>query len=273
MTRRFDAHQHFWNPSRLHYPILSPEVFGDLYRTVEPPELEPLLQAVGMDGTVAVQAKDGTDETEYLLELASRYDWIAGVVGWVDLARPSVACKQLERFVAHPKFKGVRHLIMVDPDPDWLVRPNVLDGLRLLAEADLPFDVGAEFPLHLRHVPTVAERIPGLRLVIDHLAKPPAEEEAFRLWAAEMRNAASYPQVYAKVSALDPSRDIRTLVDFAFDVFGADRLMFGSDWPLAHFRGGYEAVWRSLDEAVRGRSQEERDALFGGTAATFYRIR
>ena len=106
MTRRIDAHQHFWNPSRLHYPILSPEAFGELYRLVEPPELAPLLQAAGIDGTIVVQAKNGTDETEYLLELASRYDWILGVVGWVDLDRPAAALRQLDRFVVFPKFKG-----------------------------------------------------------------------------------------------------------------------------------------------------------------------
>lgn len=270
--RRIDAHQHFWNPDRIDYPILSKEAFGELYRTIEPPELEPLLHECGVDATVVVQAKDGIDETEYLLELAEQYDWIAGVVGWVDLDDPAKAFVQLEEFSGHPKFKGVRHLIMVEPDPDWLVRPNVLEGLELLADADIPFEVGAEFPKHLGHVPTIAARIPDLRLVIDHLAKPPVGEGDMTAWQSEMKKAASYPHVYAKVSGLDPSADIRPLVDFVFDIFGAERLMYGSDWPLVHFRGGYEAVWQVLQEAVEGREQSELDLFFGGTAADFYQL-
>lgn len=272
MTRRIDAHQHFWNLDRINYPILSEEAFGELYRTIEPHELKPIIDRVDVDATIVVQAKDDIDETQYLLELAEQHDWIAGVVGWVDLAHPAKASEQLREFVDYPKFKGVRHLIMVETDADWLIRPSVREGLKILADADVPFEVGAEFPNHLCHVPTVAERIPELRLVIDHLAKPPVDGEEMIVWKEEMKRAASFPNVYVKVSALDPTTDVKSIVDFAFNTFGADRLMYGSDWPLAHFRGGYDVVWRSLNEAVKNRPQNERDALFGGTAEQFYRL-
>jgi L-fuconolactonase len=269
---RFDAHQHFWNPDRLHYPILNPEAFGRLYRVVEPPELEPMLKRAGIDGTVAVQAKDGCDETAYLLELSDRFDWIAGVVGWVDLANPAAAGKQLERFTRHPKFKGVRHLIMVDSDPDWLIRPEVLKGLKLLAEFGVSFDVGAEFPQHLRHLPVIADKVPELRLVIDHLAKPPADKEGLKRWAAEIRLASRYPQIFAKISGMNPDVDNRSIVKVAYDAFGANRLMFGSDWPLAERSGGYERIWRVVNEVVDSWPEEDRNTLFGRTAHFFYRL-
>lgn len=270
---RIDAHQHFWNVERIHYPIISPETFGSLYRTVEPPELEPALRRLGIDGTVAVQAKDGCDETDYLLELADCAPWIAGVVGWVDLADAGRAARQLETFGRHPKFKGVRHLIMVEPDDDWLVRPAVLEGLQALAEAGFSFDVGAEFPKHLRHVGTIARAVPGLRIVIDHLAKPPiGDGSGMAAWEAELARAAAYPNVYAKVSGLDPSRDIRPAVRTAVRLFGADRLMFGSDWPVSTSAGTYDEVLASVLGAADGLSPTELDALLGGTACRVYRL-
>lgn len=267
-----DAHQHFWNPDRINYPILSKEEFGELYRVIEPPELEPILRKCNIDATIVVQAKDGIDETAYLLELANQFDWIAGVVGWIDLADPVKASAQLDQLTTHPKFKGVRHLIMAEPDPDWLVRPKVLEGLTVLADAGLPFEIGAEFPKHLCHVPTIAERIPNLRIAIDHLAKPPVRKEELATWEKEMKKASIFPNVYVKVSALDPSMDLKVIVARVFNIFGADRLMYGSDWPLVNFRGGYESVWQALQVAVKGRSQPELDALFGGTAMEFYQL-
>ncbi|XID92195.1 amidohydrolase family protein [Paenibacillaceae bacterium WGS1546] len=269
---RFDAHQHFWNIERLHYPILSPEAFGELYRTIEPPELEPLLRDAGIDGTVVVQAKDGLDETEYLLELAERYPWIAGVVGWVDLASPEQAAAQLEAFGRHPKFKGVRHLIMVEPDDDWLVRPDVLEGLRVLADSGFAFDAGAEFPKHLRHVETIARAVPGLRIVIDHLAKPPVGERDMAAWEAELAGAAAFPNVYCKLSGLNVASPIEPAVRTALRLFGARRLMLGSDWPISNSGLPYGEALDRLVRAAGDLSREELDALLGGSAKEFYRL-
>jgi len=272
---RIDAHQHFWNVGRLRYPILSPEAFGELYRTIEPPELEPSLREAGIDATVVVQAKDGTDETEYLLGLADQYPWIAGVVGWVDLSSPERTAEQLNVFGRHSKFKGVRHLIMVEPDDDWLVRPEVLEGLRVLADSGLTFDAGAEFPRHLRHVETIARAVPGLKIVIDHLAKPPVDGpggEGWEAWEAELARAAACPNVYGKVSGLDLSRPVAPAVRTALRLFGAERLMLGSDWPISTSGGAYRDVLDAWVRAAGDLERREADALLGGTAREFYRL-
>jgi len=266
---RFDAHQHFWNVERLDYPILKG---SELYRTIEPPTLKPELERAGFEGTVVVQAANDEKETAYLLELAERTPWIAGVVGWVDLADPTAAEAQLAKFADRSKLKGVRHLIMLEDDPDWLVRPNVLEGLRVLASFDLAFDVAAEFPNHLRHVPTIATRVKELRIVVDHLAKPPADAAGAARWRAELDAAADCPNVYGKVSGLRWAEDASYAIGAAFERFGSGRLMFGSDWPVSALTLDYASVVRAAENAVADRPASDVDALFRRTAAAFYRL-
>jgi L-fuconolactonase len=279
MARRIDAHQHFWDLGRVEYPWLGPR-FAPIDRTYEPRELEPHLETAGIDGTVVVQAANSYADTDYMLEQADAYDWIGAVIGWVPLLDPAEAARALDRYARHPRFRGVRHLIHDEPDPDWVVREEVIEGLGLLAERDLIFEVVAVFPNHLKHVPTLAERLPGLRLVIDHLAKPPIREGRMEPWATQMATAARYPNVHAKVSGLntaaDPERwsasDLRPYIDLAIEKFGVDRLMFGSDWPVCELAGGYERVWTETNRALEGRPRTEIDALLGETAARVYGI-
>jgi L-fuconolactonase len=275
-----DAHQHFWNLAIVDYPWLGPEQ-GSIYRTIEAAELEPELQAAGIDRTVLVQSANSSDDTAYMLAVADRYEWIGAVVGWVPLTDPEETARRIERYRRHPKFRGIRHLIHNEPDPDWVVQERVLEGLRVLAAFDVPFEVVAVFPDHLRHVPTLAERVPGLRLVIDHLAKPPIREGLWEPWAEQLAQAAAYPQVYAKVSGLNTAadwatwsaQDLKPYVDHAVQVFGADRLMFGSDWPVLTLAGTYAAVWAATRAVVDGLAPHERAAILGDTAARFYGIR
>ncbi|XVQ87826.1 amidohydrolase family protein [Microbispora siamensis] len=274
-----DAHQHFWNLETGSYPWLTPEA-GPIYRTFEPEELIPQLAEAGVDHTVLVQAMDSYADTDAMLAQADAYDFVAAVVGWVPLERPDEAARALERYRRHPKFAGVRHLIHDDPDPDWLLRDAVIEGLGVLAEAGLPFDVVAVLPRHLEHVPVLAERIPGLRMVIDHLAKPPIKDKGWEPWAGLIARAAEYPQVYAKVSGLntaaDPENwtadDLRPYVDHAMELFGPERLMFGGDWPVSILAGDYDTVWRETNVLLAGLSEADRAAVLGGTAARFYRI-
>ena len=272
-----DAHQHFWNLERVAYPWLS-GADGPIFRTIEAPELEPQLRAAGMDRTVLVQAANSAEDTAYMLEVADRYEWVGGVVGWVPLCDPDEAGRQLERLCRHPKFKGVRHLIHNEADPDWVVQDRVLAGLQVLASFGLPFDVVAVFPHHLRHVPTLAERVPGLRMVIDHLAKPPIRTREMEPWAGQLAAAAAYPQVYAKVSGLNTAADWETwgaadlvpYVEHALDVFGPGRLMFGSDWPVLTLAGDYARVWRETLAVLAPLGVQERSQILGATAARFY---
>lgn len=276
---RIDAHQHFWKVSGNRYGWLS-EDDELLYRDFGPQELKPLLDEAGIDKTVLVQSGDYDWDTVYMLEQADAADWIAGIVGWVPLDQPDEAGKRLEAYKKNPLFKGVRHLIHNEKDPDWVIRDRVIEGLKVLSSFDLTFDVVAVFPNHLKHVPVLAEKVPDLRIAIDHLAKPPILSGIMEPWASQLRHAAQYPQVYAKISGLNTAcdwvnwsyADIRPYVDAAVASFGPDRLMFGSDWPIANLAGDYKKVWEETLQALKQYSKAEQDAILGGTAARFYRI-
>jgi L-fuconolactonase len=186
----------------------------------------------------------------------------------------------LEIYTKNPLFKGVRHLIHEEKDPEWVVQDEVIEGLKILAAFGLTFDVVAVFPNHLKLVPLIAEKVPNLRMVIDHLAKPQIKDQLMEPWASELLAAASYPQVYAKLSGLNTAAnwdnwsaaDIKPYTNHAFDVFGANRLMFGSDWPVANLAGSYSKVWEETNKMLEGRTQAEIDAVLGGTAISFYNL-
>lgn len=277
MARKIDTHQHFWNLEAVAYPWLTPAL-GPIYRTFAPADLEPHVRAAGIDGTVVVQSANSFEDTDSMLRQADTYPWIEAVIGWVPLLEPAQAAAALDRYQRHPRFRGIRHLIHDEPDPDWVVQPLVLEGLRELERRHLLFEVVAVFPNHLRHVPALAERFPDLTLVIDHLAKPPIKDRAFEPWAAQLAEAAHYPNVFAKISGLntaaDPAHwsavDLKPYIDHALSCFGADRLMFGSDWPVCELAGDYARVWRETNRALEGRSPVEIEAILGGTAARVY---
>jgi len=278
-ARKIDAHQHFWNLNKVEYPWLTPEL-GPIYRNFEPVELEPQLRAAHIDLTVLVQAANSADDTVSMLTQAEDYAWIGAVIGWAPLLEPDQARRTLERYRRHPKFRGVRHLIHNEADPDWVVREHVIEGLKVLAEFNLIFEVVAEYPNHLNHVPTLAEKVPSLTLVIDHLAKPHIKDKRVEGWAEQMAAAAGYPNVYAKISGLNTAADwnnwsamdLKPYVDFAIEKFGARRLMFGSDWPVCVLAGDYAKVWTETNRALEGRGQDEIKAILGGTAERLYRL-
>jgi len=278
MTLRVDAHQHFWNRAKADYPWLSP-ASPALYADFFPSDLEPLLRAAGIHQSVLVQAANSSDDTVAMLTQAEEHDWIGGVVGWVPLLDHALARRALERYTRHPKFRGVRHLIHDEPDPDWIIQPAALDGLRLLAEFGLTFDVVAVYPNHLKHVPALAEQVPGLPLIIDHLAKPPIRDRQMGAWAEQLALAAQYPQVYAKISGLNTAAapgwsaaDLRPYIDFAIEKFGPGRVLWGSDWPVCNLQGDYAQAWNESVKALAGLSPADRDLILGGTAARVYRL-
>ena len=203
-----------------------------------------------------------------------------GLLGWVPLNKPDEAHQKLLEYTKNPLFKGVRHLIHDEKDPNWVVRDEVIEGLKVLTSFHMTFDLVAVFPNNLKHIPLLAERVPELRMVIDHLAKPPIKEKQMGLWAEQLAATAQYQNVYAKISGLntaaDPANwsadDLRPYIDYAFEQFGADRLMFGSDWPVAILAGDYAKVWSETNKALAGRSTDEINAVLGGTDAEFYRI-
>ncbi|WP_214325827.1 amidohydrolase family protein [Nonomuraea sediminis] len=269
-----DAHQHFWDLDKGSYPWLTPEA-GILYRTYAPEDLAPELAEAGVTGTILVQAANSVADTDLMLAQADNNDFVRGVVGWVPLTDPAQAAEAITKYRKHPKFVGVRHLIHDEPDPDWVVQPAVLESLGLLAEAGLAFDVVSLLPRHLEHVVTLAERHPTLKLVIDHLSKPRIRDGELEPWATLLRRAAACPNVHAKVSGLvteaDHERwtvaDLRPYVDHAVEVFGPERLMFGSDWPVALQAADYRTVLGTARELLG-----DADEVFTRTAARFYGV-
>ena len=196
-----DTHQHLWDLDRVAYPWLVPE-FGPIARTFVPADLEPQLGPAGVTHTVLVQAANSYADTEYMFEQAALHSYVAGVVGWVPLLYPDVAGRAIERFSANPKFVGMRHLIHNEADSHWLLQDRVIEGLKLLAQHNLTFDVVATTHEHLECIPAVSERVPDLRMVIDHLGQPPIQSGTLGQWGEDVRIAAQNPNVFAKISGL-----------------------------------------------------------------------
>lgn len=276
-----DAHQHVWDLEHGRYDWLTPDL-PTLQRTIGEDEVLPELRAAGIAGTVLVQAADNAADTDLMLATAAAHPEVVGVVGWVPLGEPEAAAAELERRRAQSElFVGVRNLIHDLPDPGWLATPGPDAGLGVLEAAGVPFDLVAVLPEHLDLVPLISERHPALRIVIDHLAKPPigGSAEAAAVWDRQMAVAASNPRVFAKVSGLyatgeDPAAWttdlVRPFVERAIELFGADRLMYGGDWPMSLLAGGYARVWEGVRAALDGLDPSELDAVLSGTAHRFY---
>lgn len=281
MPLTIDAHQHFWRldqPRPFDYAWLDAPPLAPIRRDYLPEHLEPQLAAAGVDRTVFVQTQHHLDENRWALELAARNPFIAGVVGWVDLASPECE-RQLLEFKSHPKFVGVRHVTQDEPDDDFIVREPVLRGLQVLERHDVPFDL-LFYVKHLRHVPALAARLPRLRMAIDHLSKPHIKERRLDDWLPHFEAAARFPNVYCKLSGMITeadwrrwtAEDLKPYVGAALECFGPERLMFGSDWPVCELAGTYGQVHRALVDALGPLSPGERARIFGETAREFYRL-
>lgn len=272
-----DSHQHFWQVGRFDYPWLTPEL-GVLFKDYLPDSLEPILRKNHIAKTVLVQASNSVEETRWLLKLADEHEFIAGVVGWVDLKSSSVA-PQLDEFTRHPKFKGVRHLVESEPLDDWLVQQEVLAGLKILEARNVPFDLLVH-TRHLKLVPTVVEACPNLRFVIDHLAKPPIAKGEIEEWEASFATLARFPNMFCKLSGMVTEAnqvnwkndDLRPYVSVALDSFGPERLIFGSDYPVCLLAASYERVIESFQALLSELSSESRDRVFGANAINFYKL-
>jgi L-fuconolactonase len=272
---KIDTHQHYWNLSEVEYPWLIPD-YGPIYDTFTPEQLQPQVQAAGIDKTVLVQSANSYEDTASMLVKADYNDWIAAVVGWVNLLDPAETDRRLEMYKKNPKFVGMRHLIHTEPDGNWVIQDAVIESLKILASHGLTFDVVAVFPNHLNLVPVLAEKVPNLKLVIDHLAKPPVGQTESP-WFEQMAVAAKFSNVYTKLSGQfdNPAwtlEDVRPYVDFALEKFGPERIMFGSDWPVCILGGSYASVMENTLALLDGLSEPEQAAVLGGTAVSFYSL-
>ena len=260
-----DTHQHFWRLSRGGYAWM-PDECAVLRRDYEPSDLAPLLAEFGITGTIAVQADDTVQETHFLLSLAADHSWICGVVGWVDL-ESSDAPKQIHDLARNPKFLGIRPMIQDIADPEWMLRPQLAPALAAVSELDLTFDALVR-PHHLPELRKFVARYPRLRVVINHLAKPELIPDRFAKWADYMAELARSERVYCKLSGLLTEADTTAKIDqieshlaHVVSLFGDERLVFGSDWPVLNLAGDYGAWIHRLEQFFAANPTLLRDQI------------
>jgi L-fucono-1,5-lactonase len=274
-----DAHHHFWWTGRHTYTW--PEQVGDRFaRDFTPDDLRPELARCGIKGTVLVQVLHQVGgETEECLDLSNEVDFVRGVVGWLPLADPDATAQALERLRTRGgKLVGVRHLISNEPDPRWLLQDGVIESLKLLAVAKLAFDAIPVTAAQFESVLDVAQRLPELKLVLNHLGRPPIPEQGWEPWATQIARAAEHRNVSIKLSiGLDiimrwrwSTDAIRPYSDHVLDLFSSNRVMAASNWPVILLGASYEEAWNGITELLTGLSADERHAVLGGSAKRIY---
>ena len=278
-----DTHIHIWNLEKARYAWLE----GDnslLNRSYEIEELATARQRAGIAGGVLVQAANNRDDTVLMLEAAAHADWIKGVVGWLPLTDPAATEKTLtESYLKNTYFKGCRHLIHNEADPDWLLQEPVLESLEILAGYKYSYDVVGINDRHLLAAIRVAEKIPGLKIVLDHLNQPPvSSRQRFGNWGTLMKEAASHANVFAKISGLGTTTgkgeswtpaDIQPYVTHTLETFGTGRCFCGGDWPVSLLAGAYERTWSIYREVLEAALPEaEQHKVFWQNAQAFYQL-
>ena len=280
---RIDSHQHFWDPARKDYgwiDTLEGEAARRLRRPILPPELVPQLARERIDSTVLVQAAPSEAEAEFLLSLADEYDFIAGVVAWLDMEASDFE-QRLARLQRRSKFVGVRPMIHDLADPEWMLGPSVRRSFGVLQARGVCFDFLVR-PPHLPPMLRVLREFPELRAVLDHIGKPNIQARQLEPWSSELAAIAQHPNVFCKLSGMVTEAshtswvpaDLEPYVRHSLACFTPQRCMFGSDWPVCTLAGSYAQVIAALEQSL-GPLELDRAALariFGGSAAEFYRL-
>jgi L-fuconolactonase len=277
-----DAHQHFWDPAgEFDYPWIAGD-FLPIRRAFEPADLRPSLNELGISGTVLVQTRNSLNETRAFLELADRSDFVAGVVGWVDLTDPHVGevLSELRAEKHGHRLVGVRHLLHEEADPAWLLRDDVRRGLAAVANAGIVYDLVGK-TVHLPAMLKTVADYPQLRFVLDHIAKPEIKAHVIQPWMTLMAQFAQHREhVWCKLSGLITEADwsgwtvgdLRPYVAHSLSVFGPDRCMYGSDWPVCLVAGSYERVIGALRALLAEQTDDEREQIFGRSAIQAYQL-
>lgn len=269
-----DAHHHFWRYDPHAYPWIPPQ--SALARDWLPRDLTALQQPLGMNGSIAVQARQSLAESDWLLGLADADDRVKGVVGWVNLQAGHIE-DDLARLARHPKFVGVRHVVQDEPDDRFLLRSEFLRGVEALKDFGLIYDI-LIYPKQLPAALEFVRHFPEQPFVLDHIAKPLIRDGVLSPWDEHIRQLAAFPHVMCKLSGMVTEADhqhwkpddFRRYLDVVVDAFGPQRLMWGSDWPVCLLAASYEQVYRLIDDFTAGWSADERNGLFGANCARFY---
>lgn len=274
---RIDAHQHFWNYDPAKH-IWMNEQMGVLKTDYLPSDLEPLLKNCGLDGCVAVQANQAEVENEFLLDLANQFDFIKGIVGWVDLQAYDVV-ERLSYYQQFSKIKGFRHVIHDEPDIDFMHRAAFMSGLLQLKSFNYTYDL-LIFPKHLPNTIELLKVFNQQLFVIDHIAKPNIKNGEIDTWKKHLKEVASFENVYCKISGMVTEadwsawkkEDFTKYLDAVVEAFGINRIMYGSDWPVCTLAASYEAQFSIVKDYFSSFSRTEQDNFFGGNASKFYKI-
>ncbi|KAA8746065.1 amidohydrolase family protein [Paenibacillus sp. UASWS1643] len=274
---KLDAHQHFWEYNVAEYGWIGEEM-KTIRQSFLPEDLEALLVQSGLEGCIAVQARQSLAETEWLLQLADRHEFIKGVVGWVDLCSNEVR-DQLELFASNPYLKGVRHVIQDEPDLKYVLREDFQRGISLLKEYDLAYDLLVSKE-QLPYAVELVKTFPEQRFVLDHLAKPDIKSGIISPWKETLESLAAQPNAYCKLSGMVTEadwgkwtpKDFTAYLNIAIEAFGAERLMFGSDWPVSNVSATYFEVYGLINSHINALPILDQQMILGGTCAAFYQI-
>lgn len=272
-----DAHQHFWRYDPAQYGWID-ESMPALRRDFLPAELKPELERNNFQGCVAVQACHTLEETRWLLRLAEENPFILGVVGWVDLRSAQVR-EDLAALANNPKLVGVRHVVQAERNDRFLLQPDFLRGITALEEFDLAYDI-LIYPKHLSVATEFVSRFPRHRFVLDHLAKPLIKQASLQPWYGQLKQLASFRNVFCKLSGLVTEADwqhwtpehLTPYLDAAFEYFGVERLMIGSDWPVCTLAANYTRTMDAVKNYLKNYPADARAAVLGGTAARFWKL-
>jgi L-fuconolactonase len=272
---RIDSHHHLWRYNATDY-VWMDERMVSLRRDFLPEDLERTAGVSGIEGSVVVQARQSVEETEFLLTLAATTPVIRGVVGWVDLRSPVVQ-RDLERFSANPLLRGVRHVIHDEPDERFILGRAFRAGIELLRRYGLTYDLLLR-PPHLPHAVAVVEAMPDQPFVIDHIAKPDILRATLEPWREGMRALAAHENVFCKISGMVTEADWETwryeelapYMEAVLELFGPERIMFGSDWPVCTLAADYGRVVGIVERFIEPLTPDEKEAIMGRTAQRFY---
>jgi L-fuconolactonase len=274
---RIDSHQHFWNyhPSR---HLWMNESMAVLKKDFSPEDLEPLLKSCNLNGCIAVQASQTEEENEYLMELSNRYSIIRGIVGWVDLQSENLI-EKLSYYKKFKKIKGFRHVIQDEPDINFMLRPAFLNGIKTLKLFEYTYDI-LIFPKHLKNTFKFIKQNPEQRFVIDHIAKAEIKNNQIEDWKKDLSEVGALKNVYCKISGMVTEArwkewkqdDFNIYLDTVVEIFGTDRIMFGSDWPVCTLSASYAKVYKIVNDYFSTFSKQEQDNFFGLNAKRFYRL-
>ena len=274
---RIDSHQHFWKYDPIKEYWITPEM-SVIQKDFLPQDLKPLLQENNIEGCIAVQADQSENETHFLLQLANEYDFIKGVVGWVDFKKPDIE-ERLDYFSSFEKLKGFRHIFPAEADIDFMLRKDFCNGIQKLATFNFTYDIIVS-PNQWPFVMEFINQFPEQRFVIDHLAKPDFKQPDFELWEKMIHTVAQNPNVFCKVSGLVTEahwnnwkiNDFKYALEVIIDAFGIERLMFGSDWPVCLVAGSYSEVHAVATHYFSTFSTEEQKKFWGENALRFYNL-